>query len=243
MVDRCAISTRGRAYRLVVMIMFLLAGCATVKVTGQRALGAVPTAPPSVIYVSDFTFNATGVRAERGILPISLENEAASESTIVFSRVFGIQIKRAVRERELANLMATSLIEDLRNLGLAAYRFGPRDQLPAASWLLQGTFVQVDEGNRLERALIGFGQGATELDVIASHSDLRGGHPRAFCEVSTIAHSRRQAGAIMSLDPFDAVGRFMLGGLDLDKNVMETGSKLATIIAHRVESRDCALDS
>ena len=47
----------------------------------------------------------------------------------------------------------------------------------------------------------------------------------------------------MSLNPFDAVGRFMLGGLDLDKNVMETGSKLATTIAHRVESRDCALDS
>jgi hypothetical protein len=59
MADRCAISTR-RAYRLVVMITLLLAGCATVKVTGQRALGAVPTAPPSVIYVSDFTFNAQG---------------------------------------------------------------------------------------------------------------------------------------------------------------------------------------
>jgi hypothetical protein len=139
--------------------------------------------------------------------------------------------------------MATSLIEDLRNLGLTAYRFGPRDQLPAGSWLLQGKFVQVDEGNRLERALIGFGQGATELDVVASLSDLRGDHPRPFCEVSTIAHSRHKAGAIMSLDPFDAVGRFMVGGLDLDKNVMETGSRLATIIVHRIESRDCALDS
>jgi uncharacterized protein DUF4410 len=229
--------------RLVVMIALLLAGCATVKVTGQRALGAVPTAPPSVIYVSDFTFSAEGVSAERGILPISLVNEAASESSIVFSRIFGVQINRGVRERELANLMATSLIEDLRNLGVTAYRFGPRDQLPAGSWLVQGTFVQVDEGNRLERALIGFGQGATELDVVASLSDLRGDHPRPFCEVSTIAHSRRQAGAIMSLNPFDAVGRFMRGGLDLDKNVMETGSKLATTIAHRVESRDCALDS
>jgi hypothetical protein len=37
----------------------------------------------------------------------------------------------------------------------------------------------------------------------------------------------------MSFNPFDAVGRFMLGGLDLDKNVMETGSKLAAIIGHR----------
>jgi hypothetical protein len=204
---------------------------------------AVPTAPPSVIYVSDFTFNADGVRPERGVLPISLVDEAASESSMVFSRLFGVRINRGLRERELVNLMATSLVEDLRNVGVTAYRFGPHDTLPAGSWLLQGTFVQVDEGNRLERALIGFGDGATKLDVIASLSDLRGDHPRPFCELSTNAHSRRGAGAIMSLNPFDAVGRFMLGGLDLDKNVMETGSKLATTIAHRVQLPDCELGS
>ena len=88
MADRCAISTR--AYRLVVTITLLLVGCATVKVTGQRALGAVPTGPPSVIYVSDFTFSAQGVSAECGIPPISLVNEAAGESSIVFSRIFGV---------------------------------------------------------------------------------------------------------------------------------------------------------
>src|ERR1700726_1701208 len=101
MADRCAISTR-RAYCLVVIITLLLAGWAPVKATGQRALGAVPTRPPSVIYVSDFTFGAEGVSAERGILPISLVNEAASESSIVFSRIFGVQINRVFRERELA---------------------------------------------------------------------------------------------------------------------------------------------
>jgi hypothetical protein len=230
-------------YRFLVTLTLLLVGCATVKVTNQRALGAAPTAPPSVVYVSDFTFNAEGVRPERGILPISLVDEAASESSMVFSRLFGMRIGREQRERELVNLMATSLVEDLRNVGVTAYRFGPPDQLPAGSWLLQGTFVQVDEGNRLERALIGFGDGATELDVVASLSDLRGDNSRPFCEVSTTAHSRRRAGAIMSLNPFDAVGRFMLGGLDLDKNVMETGSKLATTIAHRVQSPDCEVGS
>jgi Domain of unknown function (DUF4410) len=180
---------------------------------------------------------------ERGFLPISLVNEAASESTIVFSRLFGVQVDRGVRERELVNLMATTLIEDLRARGITAYRFDRADQLPAGSWLLQGTFVQVDQGNRLERALIGFGRGATELDVVTSLSDLHDGHPLPFCEVDTIAHSRREAGAILSPNPLDAVGRFMLDGLDLDKNVMETGSKLAITIAHSVQSHDCALDS
>jgi hypothetical protein len=53
---------------------------------------------------------------------------------------------RNVRERELANLMSTSLVEDLRSVGLTASRFGLRDRLPRGAWLLQGTFVQVDEG-------------------------------------------------------------------------------------------------
>ena len=236
-----AISRRPSLF--VMTLTLMLGGCATVKVTGQRAFGAVPTTPPSVIYVSDFSFNAGGIGAERGVLPISLVNEAASESSMVFARLFGVQVNRGARERELVSLMATTLIEDLRARGVTAYRFGRADQLPAGSWLLQGTFVQVDQGNRLERALLGFGRGATELDVVVSLSDLRGDHPRPFCEVDTTAHSRREAGAILSPNPFDAVGRFMLGGLDLDKNVMETGSKLATTIAHSVRSRDCALES
>jgi hypothetical protein len=233
----------GRGYRFIASTFLLLAGCATVKVTGQRALGAVPITAPQAVYVADFTFRPEGIGAERGVLPISLINEAASESSVVFSRLFGIQSNRGVRARELANLMATTLIEDLRNVGVIAYRIGLGDKLPSGAWLLQGSFVQVDEGNRLERALIGFGEGATELDVVASLSDLRGDHLRPFCELSTIAHSRHQAGAIMSLNPFDAVGRFMVGGLDLDKNVMETGSKLATTIADRIESHNCSIGS
>src|SRR5512135_1500190 len=119
------------------MLTLLLAGCATVKVSGQRALGAVPAAPPSAVYVSDFTFNSE-LTPERGVLPITLMDEDASESTVVFSRLFGLHINRGIRERELANLMATTLIEDLRNVGVLAYRFGPRDKLPTGSWLLQG---------------------------------------------------------------------------------------------------------
>ena len=234
----------GRDFRFFATIfLLLLAGCATVKLRGQRALGAIPITAPQAVYVADFIFRSEGISAERGILPLSLVNEAASESSIVFSRVFGIRINRGVRERELANLMATTLIEDLRNVGVIAYRFGSRDKLPAGSWLLQGTFVQVDEGNRIARALIGFGEGATELDVVASLSDSSGDSLRPFCELSTIAHSPHQAGAIISLNPLGAVGRFMAGGLDLDKNVMETGSKLATIIADRVQSHECPFDS
>ena len=54
-------------------------------------------------------------------------DEAASESSLVFSRLLG---NRVIRERELANLMATTLIEDLRNVGVLAYRLVPAISYP-----------------------------------------------------------------------------------------------------------------
>ena len=216
-----------------------LVGCASVKVTGKRQLGAAPTIAPQVIYVADFAFNPVGIRPERGVLPISPITDYADESSIVFQRMLGVPTSRVVRERQVTNLMSSSLVEDLRSLGFSAYRFGPHDRLTHGAWLLQGRFVQVDEGNRLERAVIGFGSGATEFDVVASLNEVQESGPRPFCEVSTMARSRRQAGAIASVDPVAAVARYMIDGLDLDKNVMETGSKLATTIAHYVRSHDC----
>ena len=231
---------RRHASYFVATICLLLVSCASVKVTSKRELGAVPTVSPKAIYVDDFVFNPAGMRAERGVLPITVMSDYADESSVIFERIIGVQTNRGVRQRELADLMSSSLVEDLRTVGLTAYRFGPRETLPRGAWLLQGRFVWVDEGNRLERAVIGFGSGATELDVVVSLNEVQEDGPRPFCEVSTMARSRRQAGAIASLDPVAAVARFMVGGLDLDKNVMETGSELATTIAHYVQSHNCA---
>jgi hypothetical protein len=219
----------------------IMAGCANVKVTALHELGAVPDVIPKAIYVADFHLDPESIGLETGILPVSpVSSEKSDESDTLFPRLFGVPVERPVRARELVNLMATTLVEDLRNLGFNAYRLNAGDQTLADGWLVTGSFIRVNQGNRLRRALIGFGNGRTELEVATSLSDLAAGIPRQFCEVSTAARSSRGAGAMISFDPLTAPGRFMLCGLDLDKNVMESAGRIARNIAQTVRQHDCA---
>jgi hypothetical protein len=135
--------------------------------------------------------------------------------------------------------MTASIVEDLRNLGLNASRLGAYGHAPAGSWLVRGAFVYTDEGNRIRRALVGFGEGKTELELLIWLNDLQGGAARPFCELGTNARSSGGPGAITSIDPFEALGRFMTGGLDLDRNVMETARRIAREIAQTIEHHNC----
>ena len=223
------------------LLGLMLVGCASVKVTDRRELGAIGPTPPSIIYVADYGLDAKRLSFETGVLPIaSISQSGADGSSTIFPRLFGVPIDRGVRARELAELMANSIVEDLHNLGLTAYRLRAGDKPPAAGWVVRGVFVRVDEGDRLRRALVGFGSGRTDLEVITSLSDLEHGQPQPFCELATKARSRRQPGAILSFDPYVAAERYMLCGLDLDANVMESAARIATAIARSVHKRDCA---
>ena len=225
---------------LLVIGCLLLAGCANVKLTGLRELAPVPEVTPNIIHVADFTLDPQSMRLETGILPISpVSSDKSDESETLFPRLVGMPVERAVRARELVNLMASSLVEDLRNLGLNADRLSANDQATADGWLVRGSFIRIDEGNRLRRALIGFGDGKTELEVLTSLSDLASGAPQPFCALGMEARSSRGAGAIIAFDPYDALGRFMVDGLDLDKNVMESGYEDTLI--KRTANRNCPI--
>jgi hypothetical protein len=214
-----------------------IVGCSSVKVDTRRELGAAPTAKPQLIYVADFALDDRSMRTESGILPIS--PVAVDWSDAILPRLVGIPVEGAAREREIVNLMATSLIVDLRALGLSAYRLRPDEKPTDDGWLLHGSFTQVDEGNRLRRAVIGFGDGGTELRVNTSLSDVANGISRPFCEASLDAHSRRRPGAIFSFDPYVVAGRFMLCALDLDNNVRESAARIASDIARQVHGDAC----
>jgi hypothetical protein len=139
----------------------------------------------------------------------------------------------AVRERELVKLMSSALVDDLTSAGLNA-RFLPSGELlPSEGWLVRGAFVQVDEGNRLRRALIGFGSGATRLRVIVWVSDLGHSSSGPFCALDTSTHSSRKPGAVLSFDPYVGAARFVIDGLDLDTNITQLAAQIADDISER----------
>ena len=140
---------------------------------------------------------------------------------VYLPRILGVPEDSGDRERELLKLMSSALVEDLTSAGLDA-RFLPSGELlPSEGWLVRGAFVQVDEGNRLRRALIGFGSGETRLRVIVWVSDLGHSSSGPFCALDTSTHSSRKPGAALSFDPYIGAARFVIDGLDLDTNVTQ----------------------
>jgi Domain of unknown function (DUF4410) len=150
-VKMCQVSRRCGDGAIFIAFCLFLVGCANVKVIGQREIGKLPAAQPKVIYVADFALDTRTMLTESGVLPIA--PVSADESVSLPLRLMGVPVERAARAHELVNLMSSSLVEDLRSVGLNAYRLSANERLPTEGWLVSGIFVQMDEGNRLRRAL------------------------------------------------------------------------------------------
>ncbi len=207
-------------------------GCKTAKVTSENELAQPVAAKPSAVYVADFELWAQNIQHQEGILsgrigPVGRLGE----------RLSGGSSDPAARARQLVELMANSLVKDLTKAGFNAIRLQPGAPVPTEGWLLRGVFTEVQEGNRLRRAMIGFGQGQTDIQVVANVQDLSKGPAKPLYEVATDATSADTPGAAptLVLGPYGAAARFVLAGRDLDTNVKQTAAQIAERMAKRVQ--------
>lgn len=206
----------------------LLAACGGAKVTATSAMAA-PTAAPAVVYVTDFDLDAGDVH-QSGIG----SRLNSLRPGIIGSGPLGIARTPQQQARDLIDTMAQSLVTDLRKNGIAAERLPHDAPLPSAGWLVRGAFLQVDAGNRLRRAVIGFGAGGTNMQVVTTIDQLGAGTPQPLYTVDTSAQSRKLPGAVVTLNPYVAAARFVMAGNDLDKNVKATANRIAEHVEARV---------
>jgi hypothetical protein len=212
----------------------LLSGCNTAKVTSERDVSPAPADKPAVVYVADFDLDAQNIQHQEGAL-----SGRPGPLGRVSNRLYGTESDPAVRARQLVELMAKSLVRDLSNAGFNAQRLPPGVPMPVEGWLLRGVFTEVQEGNRLQRAMIGLGQGQTDLQVVVNMENLTKGPPKPLYEVSTDATSGNKPGAapIIAVNPYAAAARFVVSGQDLNRNVINTASQIAAEISRRAEQR------
>ena len=209
-------------------VVALLAACGGAKVTDTNALAASVSAP-AMVYVTDFDLDASAVQQSG---PGSLINRV--RPGIIGSGPLGIARTPEQQARDLVDLMANSIVDDLHKAGVAAERLAPGAPPPATGWLVRGVFLQVDAGNRVRRAAIGFGAGATDLQVASTVDQLGAGAPQPLYTVDTNAQSGRLPGAVVTLNPYVAAARFVMAGKDLDRNAKDTAGKIADQVKARV---------
>ena len=209
-----------------------LVGCKTAQVTSEHELAPPVTVKPTAVYVADFELWAEEIQQQPGILSGRIGPVGR-----LGDRLSGNSSDPTARARQLVNLMANSLVKELTKTGFNAVRLQPGAPVPTEGWLLQGVFTEVQEGNRLRRALIGFGQGQTDIQVVANVQDLSKGPAKPLYEVATDAASGDKPGAAptLVLSPYGAAARFVLAGRDLDTNVKQTAAQIADRMAKRLE--------
>jgi hypothetical protein len=210
----------------------LATGCKSAKVTGEHSFASAPAAKPTVVYVTDFALGADNIEHKEGLLP---------DRPRIGERVRGLLSGNASdpesRARQIVELMSKSLLNDLTKAGFSALRLPPGSALPAEGWLVRGVFTEVQEGNRLQRSMIGFGQGATDVQVFTRVDDLAHQPLKPLYEVNTEATSSSAPGAAptLALGPYGAAARFVMARKDVEKNVKDIAAKVADYLAKRVQ--------
>lgn len=199
------------------VLVLMLSACSSARVVSEFDVSRQANHRPGIIYVSDFD-----------VQPDAISSES------FFSR-FPLH---AMRERSQANslidVMGDSLVKELQKKGLEAHRLPPGAPLPNQGWLVRGAFLRIDEGNRVRRAVIGFGAGHTDLQVAARVDDLAAGKaPAPLYRMETAAESGKGPGAILTLNPYAAALKFVLSGRDLGEQTKKTASRIADeVLAH-----------
>ena len=102
------------------------------------------------VYVSDFALDAQDVKVDQGgivgeVRPGILERPRKRK-----------QHDPEAQAEKLVDLMSQSIVKDLQKAGYNSERLLTSDARPASGAWVHGVFTEVDEGNRIHRAIIGF---------------------------------------------------------------------------------------
>ena len=139
--------------------------------------------------------------------------------------------------RNLVERLAESLTQDLNNNRLQAKRLLPGEPHPGKGWMVGGQFLEVDEGNRLRRAVMGFGSGATDMEIEVQVTNLSSHPGSPFLILGENTGSGKRPGAAVTLNPYVAAAKFVLAKNATDKDITHAAADIAAKIVEYMKTR------
>ena len=132
-----------------------LVGCAKTVVQSLSETEKLGLPHPPQVLVYTFAVSPTEVIENQSIIHEFVESQG------------GMTPEQRLREigREAADAMAEELVRGVSELGLPARRAYKETVIPVNALVVEGAFLDVDEGNRLRRVVVGFGAGASRVDA------------------------------------------------------------------------------
>ncbi|HZR80753.1 MAG TPA: DUF4410 domain-containing protein [Candidatus Binatia bacterium] len=230
-----------------------LAGEATVS---NPSVVQAAQAPPSAIYVSGFTVAAGAIKQEGGLFG-EAEEAVVERPHLLGGGLLGgrggdggggggpggIIERRTQPDRPTADqisaVLSASILEALRSeqLGIPIEQIATGAPAPASTWLVRGQFTSVDPGNRAQRAVIGFGAGEATTEVAVEVDAVSADGSAPVLQFGTQADSGHAPGAAVTMNPYAAAAKFVLGRQATQRDVQDMGKAIAKEIAKVVRQK------
>ena len=203
---------------LALIVPMALVGCASMSVSNLERQGLPPKALPQRIYIQEFSFPTSDFNLGR-------EDESIEAMVQSEKHAFANELSKQIAKR------------------IAPCTVMPKNELlPKGNfWLVRGNYLQVYQGSRVLRILIGFGAGKTTMTMNAVFLSLATAKPMPFLSLNTSGGSGLSPGVVGAINPvgalslFSVFGAFVnavggsLGGLSSDRN--RTAREMAAAIS------------
>ena len=206
---------------------FCFAACASVASAQQSGAG---NATSPIVYVSDFELDAANITPDQSRLSRA-RRLAGSLSPLHLS-----EQDPQKKSQALVAKMSETLIGDLQRDGIDARRLPVDAPLPARGWLVRGVFLAVDEGNRVKRAVVGFGAGQGKIELAVAIDALPVDSPAPLYQTVEGQSDKHAPGAIIKLNPYVAAARYVMAGNDEQADIKQAAGQVADTVAARVKA-------
>jgi hypothetical protein len=196
------------------------------KVTDVEG-ASVPAGVPGVIYVQDFDVDVAEQPPEQREGPVRS----------VLGAMRGETQDSAAKAHQLVSLMSQSIVDDLDDKGLHAQRLFPGDAPPRTGWLVRGVVTELDEGNQLRKAVVGFGAGESELQLYVNLIDLAKDRDKPFYGFAASNNSGKMPGAaVVKMNPYAAAAKFVMSRHADEREVRNTAATIAERVSEELRS-------
>ncbi len=214
---------------LATSLWYLVAGCPFISTGKAAEAGTRPnaslTANPQPVVVCDFAFDVAQSHTDEGLVR---GREGPARRIVGNLRPKETPAQKAAH---LAGLLPTAIAEELAKLKIPATRQPKGSPWPASGLVVRGEFLEVDEGNRLRRAVIGFGAGGTEVLAQVEVFDLAQNRDKPILVYGTGTGSRPTPGGIVFMNPYAMAAKYVLSRDATEKDVRNLGKQIARDLA------------
>lgn len=200
---------------LLLLAAVTIAGCASASVSPGINGQPISNRRPSYVYVYPFAVSAQEVTLNQGFFQQTYRNLSDSNQN-------QSQIQLG---DQTANALADTMVQQLEELGFVSRKIARGTQMYGRNILIvDGSFTDINEGNRLRRMVIGLGSGQSNLAAQVQVYQMANGTTMQIMNFATQANSGSMPGAALTA-PAGAVAGGTAAAVSLGVNVAGGAAK------------------